>query len=135
MLEYLVFTVAFLTTCAEVMSYNGWWFAIYEVAKELTDTRESLLLGFAATVLSTIISYPVDTVSSRITLTTDETLELNGRWLWLYTLEILRNHGIQSFFKGAKADMYAVVTYSCVVGFLGTFKRVQAVRYSYVPKL
>jgi len=125
----------FLTTCMEVMSYNGWWFAIYELAKELTDGKESLLLGFAATVLAAIISYPLDTVSSRITATCEERIQLTGTWLLDYTFAILKNHGIGSFFKGLKADMYAVVVYSCTIGALGTFKRIQAVRYSYVPKL
>jgi len=123
----------FFTNCADVLSYNGLWFALYETAKELADMKDSLLLGFAATILSGLISYPIDTISRRITMTSDERLDFSGQWD--YALQILRNHGIASLFRGAKADIYNVVVYSCVLTGFNTVKELHVSRSTYMPKL
>jgi len=122
----------FFTSCVDVITYNGLWFGLYEAAKELTDGEE-LLLGFAATILSGIISYPIDTISRRITMTSDETLEFSGQWD--YVLNIFKNHGIRSLFRGAQADILTVVVYSCVLTGLNTIKHIHVSRSTYMPKL
>jgi len=123
----------FFTTCVDVIIYNGLWFGMFEAAKELTSGRDELLLGFAVTILSGIISYPVDTISRRITMTSHETLEFSSQWD--YALNIMRNHGIRSLFRGAQADILNVVVYSCVLTVLKSLKEVHVRTSTYMPKL
>jgi len=123
----------FVTACVDVMTYNGLWFGMYEVAKSLSNVKDELLLGFAATILSGIVSYPMDTISRRISMTSHETLECSGQLD--YARQIIREHGIRSLFRGAQADLMHVVVYSVVLTGLNTLKELHVSRSTYMPKL
>jgi len=123
----------FFTACGDVITYNGMWFVLYEGAKELTDVKESLLLGFAATILSGIISYPIDTICRRITMTSNEAIECPSQLD--AARQIRRDYGLLSYFRGAQADLLNVVVYSCVLTGLNTLKELHVSRSTYMPKL
>merc|ERR1712109_272343 len=60
-------------------------------------------LGYAVTVTAGILSYPIDTIRRRMMMTSGAAVKYNGSLDC--TMQILKNEGVTSLFKGAGANI------------------------------
>jgi len=60
-------------------------------------------VGYAVTVSSGLLSYPIDTIRRRMMMTSGQAVKYSGSLDC--TAQILKNEGITSFFKGAGANI------------------------------
>merc|ERR1712083_976700 len=63
----------------------------------------SFILGYAVTVVSGLISYPIDTIRRRMMMTSGAAVKYNGSMDC--AAQILKSEGMGSFFKGAGANI------------------------------
>merc|ERR1712174_78174 len=63
----------------------------------------SFCLGYGVPVAAGLASYPIDTIRRRMMMTSGEAVKYNGSLDC--TMQILRNEGVTSLFKGAGANI------------------------------
>jgi len=98
----------FVISCVGIVIYRGCYFGFYDTLKpmllgENAGVGLSFLLGYAVTVTSGLISYPVDTIRRRMMMTSGQTVKYKGSMDCMF--QILRNEGMMSLFKGAGANI------------------------------
>jgi solute carrier family 25 (adenine nucleotide translocator) protein 4/5/6/31 len=96
----------FVVSCVGIMVYRGFYFGIYDTVRPLIKTDNFLMsfaVGYAVTVSAGLLSYPLDTVRRRMMMTSGQAVKYKGSLDC--TVQILRNEGFRSLFKGAGANI------------------------------
>lgn len=98
----------FVISCFGIIIYRGCYFGFYDTLKPilLGDDAGLLLsfsLGYAVTVASGLVSYPVDTIRRRMMMTSGQAEKYNGSVDCF--LKIMKKEGFMSLMKGAGANI------------------------------
>lgn len=118
----------FCISCVGIVVYRGFYFGLYDTLKPLllgegdVSLGASFALGYGVTVSAGILSYPIDTIRRRMMMTSGQAVKYNGSLDC--TMQIMKNEGIKSFFKGAGAN---VLRGMAGAGVLAGFDKVKAV--------
>jgi len=121
----------FCISCVGIVVYRGFYFGLYDTIKPLMLGDDvpfivSFGLGYAVTVSAGILSYPIDTIRRRMMMTSGAAVKYNGSLDC--TMQIMKNEGIKSFFKGAGAN---VLRGMAGAGVLAGFDKVKGIYISY----
>ena len=117
----------FLISCVGIVAYRGCYFGFYDTLKPtlLGDDASlgaSFMLGYGVTVVSGIISYPVDTIRRRMMMTSGQAVKYKGSIDC--TVQVLKTEGFKSLFKGAGANVLRGVAGAGVLAGFDKFKEV-----------
>merc|ERR1712150_167210 len=98
----------FVISCVGIIVYRGCYFGFYDSLKPMllgedAGVLASFCLGYAVTVTSGLISYPVDTIRRRMMMTSGQAVKYKGSIDC--TVQILKNEGAMSLMKGAGANI------------------------------
>merc|ERR1712154_182380 len=98
----------FVISAVGIFVYRGMYFGLYDSLKPKVlgsnpSAFLSFFLGWAVTIVSGLMSYPIDTVRRRMMMTSGAAVKYNGSIDC--TVQIMKNEGITSFFKGAGANV------------------------------
>jgi len=98
----------FVISCVGIVIYRGCYFGFYDTLKPiLLGDNSSLLLsfslGYAVTVTSGLISYPVDTVRRRMMMTSGQAEKYSGSIDCF--LKVMRKEGFMALMNGAGANI------------------------------
>jgi len=99
----------FVVSCVGIFIYRGFYFGLFDTLKPILIPGEnpSLLLtfslGYAVTVFSGLLAYPLDTVRRRMMMTSGEAVKYSGSLDC--TRQILKNEGVNALMKGAGANI------------------------------
>lgn len=98
----------FVISCVGIVVYRGCYFGFYDSLKpillgENAGVFVSFLLGYAVTVTSGLISYPIDTIRRRMMMTSGEAVKYDGSIDCFK--QIMKNEGFMSLMKGAGANI------------------------------
>jgi len=98
----------FVISCVGIIVYRGCYFGFYDTLKPMllgdnANLGLSFALGYAVTVTSGLISYPLDTIRRRMMMTSGQAVKYKGSWDCAQ--QIMKNEGMKSMFKGAGANI------------------------------
>merc|ERR1711997_298054 len=97
----------FVISAVGIFVYRGFYFGLYDTVRPMfpegAGAFTSFCLGYAVTVSAGIASYPIDTIRRRMMMTSGGAVKYNGSLDC--AVQILKNEGIPSFFKGAGANV------------------------------
>merc|ERR1712062_338875 len=98
----------FVISCVGIFVYRGFYFGLYDTLKPILLGDDgglflSFCLGYGVTVTAGLASYPIDTIRRRMMMTSGQAVKYSGSLDC--TMQILKNEGIPSFFKGAGANI------------------------------
>lgn len=116
----------FVISCVGIVVYRGCYFGFYDTLKPMllgddASLASSFALGYGVTVVSGIISYPVDTIRRRMMMTSGQAVKYKGSIDC--TMQILKNEGMSSLFKGAGANVLRGVAGAGVLAGFDKFKQ------------
>jgi len=117
----------FVISCVGIIAYRGCYFGFYDTLKPtlLGDDASlgaSFMLGYGVTVVSGIISYPVDTIRRRMMMTSGTATKYKGSIDC--TVQVIKSEGAASLFKGAGANILRGVAGAGVLAGFDKFKEV-----------
>jgi solute carrier family 25 (adenine nucleotide translocator) protein 4/5/6/31 len=113
----------FVISCVGIMVYRGFYFGLYDSIMPTLKTDNvfvSFSLGYAVTVSAGLLSYPIDTIRRRMMMTSGEAVKYRGSLDC--TVQIFKNEGVSSFFKGAGANILRGVAGAGTLAGFGKFK-------------
>jgi len=98
----------FVISCVGIFIYRGLYFGLYDTLRPilLGDSGNALLaffLGWAITIVSGLMSYPIDTVRRRMMMTSGAAVKYNGSIDC--ARQVISNEGFMSLMKGAGANV------------------------------
>merc|ERR1711950_127403 len=98
----------FVISCVGIFIYRGMYFGLYDSLKPmLLGDSPSLLLSFllcwAVTIVSGLMSYPIDTIRRRMMMTAGTGTKYNGSFDCFN--QVCKNEGFMSLMKGAGANI------------------------------
>lgn len=98
----------FVISCVGIFIYRGLYFGLYDTLKPMllgdnAGLGASFLLGWAVTVSSGLVSYPIDTVRRRMMMTSGAAVKYKNSMDCAG--QILKNEGFMSMMKGAGANV------------------------------
>merc|ERR1712217_501076 len=97
----------FVISCVGIFIYRGLYFGLYDSLKPLLGDNPSVafkfVLGYAVTVGAGIASYPIDTIRRRMMMTSGT--GVNYKSSFDCGIQIVKNEGVGSLFKGAGANI------------------------------
>merc|ERR1712026_416363 len=97
----------FCISCVGIVVYRGFYFGLYDTISPLMGDDVPFIfkfcLGYAVTVSAGLLSYPIDTIRRRMMMTSGAAVKYNGSIDC--TMQILKNDGFLSLFKGAGANI------------------------------
>lgn len=99
----------FVVSCVGIFIYRGFYFGLFDTLKPilLPGDNPSLLLsfalGYAVTVFSGLLAYPLDTIRRRMMMTSGEAVKYSGSLDC--TRQIIKNEGSAALMKGAGANI------------------------------
>lgn len=98
----------FVISCAGIIVYRGCYFGFYDTLKPILIGDDgglflSFCLGYAVTVTSGLISYPVDTIRRRMMMTSGQAEKYSGSIDCF--VKIMKKEGFMSLMKGAGANI------------------------------
>jgi len=117
----------FVISAVGIFIYRGMYFGLYDSLKpillgETPGVAASFLLGWAVTITSGLMSYPIDTIRRRMMMTS------GGGVKYKNSLDcgaqILKNEGFMSMMKGAGANILRGVAGAGVLAGFDKFKAV-----------
>jgi len=116
----------FVISCVGIVVYRGCYFGFYDTLKPMmlgedAGVLSSFLLGYAVTVTAGLCSYPIDTIRRRMMMTSGEAVKYNGSIDC--TVQVLKNEGILSFYKGAGANILRGMAGAGVLAGFDKFKQ------------
>jgi len=116
----------FVISCVGIVVYRGCYFGFYDTLKPMllgedAGVVSSFLLGYAVTVSAGLCSYPIDTVRRRMMMTSGEAVKYNGSIDC--TVQVFKNEGILSFYKGAGANILRGMAGAGVLAGFDKFKQ------------
>ena len=117
----------FVISCVGIVVYRGCYFGFYDSLKPIllgddANLALSFMLGYGVTVASGLISYPVDTIRRRMMMTSGQAVKYKGSIDC--TVQILKNEGVTSMFKGAGANILRGVAGAGVLAGFDKFKEI-----------
>merc|ERR1712193_218979 len=131
----------FVISCVGIVVYRGCYFGFYDSLKPILIGDDgglflSFALGYGVTVVSGLISYPVDTIRRRMMMTSGQAVKYKGSIDC--AVQIMKNEGFMSFMKGAGANILRGVAGACVLSgfdkvtqiYLGSKLKVVAVNFA-----
>lgn len=96
----------FAISCVGIVVYRGFYFGLYDTIAESINSENfavNFAVGYGVTVVSGILSYPIDTIRRRMMMTSGTGVKYNGAFDCAG--QILKAEGVSSFFKGAGANI------------------------------
>merc|ERR1719295_678842 len=116
----------FVISCVGIVVYRGCYFGFYDTLKPImlgedAGMLSSFLLGYAVTVTAGLCSYPIDTVRRRMMMTSGEAVKYSGSIDC--TVQVLKNEGVLSFYKGAGANILRGMAGAGVLAGFDKFKQ------------
>merc|ERR1719435_111478 len=81
----------------------------------------SFALGYVVTISAGLVSYPIDTIRRRMMMTSGEAVKYNGSIDC--TVQVLKNEGVLSFYKGAGANILRGMAGAGVLAGFDKFKQ------------
>jgi len=98
----------FVISCVGIIIYRGCYFGFYDSLKPIllgdnAGLASSFALGYTVTVVSGLISYPVDTIRRRMMMTSGQAVKYNGSIDCF--VQIMKKEGFMSLMKGAGANI------------------------------
>jgi len=117
----------FVISCVGIVVYRGFYFGLYDSLKPLllgadANLFASFLLGYAVTVSSGLLSYPIDTIRRRMMMTSGQAVKYKGSIDC--AMQIMKNEGFMSMMKGAGANILRGVAGAGVLAGFDSFKAV-----------
>nr|ACO10375.1 ADP,ATP carrier protein 3 [Caligus rogercresseyi] len=115
----------FTISCVGIFIYRGMYFGLYDSLKPILLGSDaglfaSFLLGWAVTITSGLMSYPIDTIRRRMMMTSGQAVKYNGAIDC--GKQILKNEGFMSMMKGAGANILRGVAGAGVLAGFDKFK-------------
>jgi solute carrier family 25 (adenine nucleotide translocator) protein 4/5/6/31 len=98
----------FAISAVGIFIYRGFYFGLYDSLKPILLPPDagfliSFALGYAITVLASLASYPIDTIRRRMMMTSGTGVHYKSSMD--AGMQIMKNEGVPSFFKGAGANI------------------------------
>jgi len=98
----------FVISCVGIFIYRGMYFGLYDSLKPMLIGKDgsallSFFLGWSVTIVSGIMSYPIDTVRRRMMMTSGSAVKYNGSIDC--AKQVIANEGFMSLMKGAGANI------------------------------
>lgn len=92
-----------------IFVYRGFYFGLYDTIMpmfkpENTNLMVRFCVGYAVTVAAGLASYPIDTIRRRMMMTSGRA-DLQYKGSFDCAMQILKNEGFTSYFKGAGANI------------------------------
>jgi len=120
----------FVISCVGIVVYRGFYFGLYDTIKPIALGEDasllaSFILGYGVTVSAGLASYPIDTIRRRMMMTSGEAVKYSGSLDC--TMQVLKQEGAMSFFKGAGAN---ILRGMAGAGVLAGFDKIKAVYIS-----
>jgi len=117
----------FVISCVGIVVYRGCYFGFYDTLKPIVLGDDASLvlsfcLGYGVTVAAGLASYPIDTIRRRMMMTSGEAVKYNGSIDC--TVQVLKNEGVATFFKGAGANILRGMAGAGVLAGFDKFKAV-----------
>merc|ERR1719433_254000 len=121
----------FVISCVGIIVYRGMYFGLYDSLKPMLigdggSAFMSFFLGWAVTIVSGLMSYPIDTVRRRMMMTSGTGVVYKGSMDC--AAQIMKNEGFMSMMKGAGANILRGVAGA---GVLAGFDVIQAAYVSW----
>merc|ERR1719174_3521515 len=115
----------FVISCVGIFIYRGAYFGLYDSLKPIllgedASAMLSFFLGWAVTIVSGLLSYPIDTVRRRMMMTSGGAVKYNGSLDCAQT--VIKNEGFMSLMKGAGANVLRGVAGAGVLAGFDVFK-------------
>jgi len=125
----------FVISFVGIFVYRGFYFGLYDTVMpmfppENTNLAVRFCVGYVVTVLAGLASYPIDTIRRRMMMTSGGGTHYNGSMDC--AMQIMKNEGIKSYFKGAGANILRGVAGAGVLSGFDTVKDAY-VNYKYGP--
>merc|ERR1712121_467711 len=117
----------FVISCVGIIVYRGCYFGFYDTLKPMllgpdAGLFASFALGYVVTLSAGLVSYPIDTISRRMMMTSGQAVKYKGSIDC--TVQILKNEGAMSLMKGAGANILRGVAGAGVLAGFDKFKEV-----------
>jgi len=117
----------FVISCVGIVVYRGCYFGFYYTLKPVLLGEDAgvlslFSLGCAVTVSAGLCSYPIDTIRRRMMMTSGEAAKYNGSID--YAVQVMKNEGVASFFKGAGANILRGMAGAGVLAGFDKFKAI-----------
>ena len=97
----------FVISCVGIMVYRGFYFGLYDTVKPMlgkdVNPGIAFCVAYAVTVVSGLMSYPLDTVRRRMMMTTGTGAKYKNSMDCL--AQIIKNDGAAALMKGAGANI------------------------------
>ena len=107
----------FVISAVGIFIYRGLYFGLFDSVKPLLGEDPSFILrfalGYAVTVSSGLASYPIDTIRRRMMMTSGT--GVNYKSSMDCGMQIVKNEGVGSLFKGAGANILRGIGGSLVI--------------------
>merc|ERR1712151_175935 len=115
----------FVISCVGIFVYRGMYFGLYDSLKPIVLGSDpsaflSFFLGWAVTIVSGLMSYPIDTVRRRMMMTSGAAVKYNGSIDC--AKQVIKNEGFMSLMKGAGANILRGVAGAGVLAGFDVFK-------------
>jgi len=116
----------FLVSCVGIVVYRGCYFGFYDSLKPLLskEMQDNFLvtfgLGWIVTISAGLASYPLDTIRRRMMMTSGEKVKYKSSLDC--GVQIVRNEGVSSLFKGAGANILRGIAGAGVLAGFDKFK-------------
>jgi len=115
----------FVISCVGIFIYRGMYFGLYDSLKPIIvgdggSAVVSFFLGWAVTIVSGLMSYPIDTVRRRMMMTSGGAVKYNGSIDC--ARQVISNEGFMSLMKGAGANILRGVAGAGVLAGFDVFK-------------
>eukprot|EP00796_Vickermania_ingenoplastis_P006184 gene6184-4461_t len=96
----------FCVSCVGIIAYRGFYFGLYDTIRPMmpVDTFVvNFFLGWIVTIVSGLISYPLDTIRRRMMMTSGTGKNYSSSWACFRS--VVRNEGYVSLMRGAGANI------------------------------
>jgi len=115
----------FVISAVGIFIYRGLYFGMFDSVKPLLGENPSVafkfVLGYAVTVGAGIASYPIDTIRRRMMMTSGT--GVNYKSSFDCGVQIIKNEGVTSLFKGAGANILRGMGGALVISGFDTVKQ------------
>jgi len=117
----------FAISAVGIFIYRGMYFGLYDTLKPMllgadAGVGASFLLGWAVTITSGLMSYPIDTIRRRMMMTSGAAVKYKNSLDC--GVQIMKNEGFMSMMKGAGANILRGVAGAGVLAGFDKFKAV-----------
>lgn len=115
----------FVISAVGIFVYRGLYFGLYDTVMPFLPSDVSFffrfLVGYTVTVAAGLASYPIDTIRRRMMMTSGGGVHYNSSMDC--AMQILKNEGWKSYFKGAGANIMRGIAGAMVISGFDVVKR------------